>query len=276
MIRKPISSAPASTIVLSTTSETAIILTTETPRESSRSLESPEELTTLSEKSVEKSEAVTEDSFKNDFSMTEALSSSEITTPNESSSTNEASTHSSSLTEPSTTQFVVNPNISIQEVFTESSPDVPVTTNEEILSTTSATNPAPIPVAPTEFEKLLSTLRDFVARIDQFTTTSTPQLSTPSENVQLEQSVEYVNYTVSSGSEKVEAAKSISKRSVPDADLNPRYFKQHYSSNKDKGCVFNGRNFKLGEPIKTDNDCLKCICEYAPIGHCMLKEKCDF
>lgn len=273
MIRKSTSAAPVTIIALSTTSDTSVILTTETPKDSTRSLESPEELTTLSEKSVEQSEVVTEDSLKSDFSVTEAFSTSETTIPNESSSTNEASTFSSSLTEPSSTQFVVNPNISIQEVFTESSPDVPVTTEEEVPSTTSATIPALNPVAPTEFEKLLSTLRDFVAKIDQFTTAA-PQSSALTENVQ--KSVEYVNYTVSSGSEKVDAVKSISKRSVPDADLNPRYFKQHYSSNKDKGCIFNGRNFKLGEPIKTDNGCLKCICEYAPIGHCMLKEKCDF
>jgi hypothetical protein len=162
--------------------------------------------------------------------------------------------------------------LSITEV---PSTEVPAIT-EEAKTTNAPTTVPTIPaidVSPTEFEKLLTTLREFVAKVDATTSTEAPQTT---ETLQFDKIVEFVNHTVSSESDKVEETKSISKRSVPDADLIPRYFKQHYSTNKDKGCVFNGRSFKLGEPIKTDNECLKCICEFAPIGHCMLKEKCNF
>lgn len=186
-----------------------------------------------------------------------------------------------SSTEPATTQILAEPKISIQEVFTQPpATEIPITlpaTQESETSAPATVVSVPEPsVLPTEFEKLLTTLREFVAKVDASTSTEAPKLP---EIPKLDQIVEYVNYTVSAETEKItDEAKpiSISKRSVPEADLIPRYYKQHYSSNKEKGCIFNGRNFKLGEEIKTDNDCLKCQCEFAPIGHCILKEKCNF
>lgn len=270
----------ASTESASTTESTqATVQTTEAAlRESARSLEQPEELTTLVQESVATTSEVPLTSSEGSISSAEIekmITKVPATQP-------EAATTQVSATEvkvPATES-----NINIQEIFTstevpstlpvtqEAKTDVPSSTQE----TKSDASPE-LAVSPTEFEKLLTTLREFVAKVDASTSTETPASIVAPEIPQLEQIVEYVNYTVSAEKEKLnEETKLISKRSVPDADLIPRYFKQHYSLNKEKGCIFNGRSFKLGEAIKTDNDCLKCLCEYAPIGHCMLKEKCNF
>lgn len=164
---------------------------------------------------------------------------------------------------------VVSP---LEEVYTAEAPSTLSTTQEQPTQAPSTiATPAENIAFPTEFEKLLTTLREFVARADSLRPTEAPKTS-PAP--QLEQQIEFVNYTVSAALD--DETKTISKRSVPDADLIPRFFKQHYASSKDNGCVFNSSFYKLGEAIKTDNECLKCICEYAPIGHCMLKEKCNF
>lgn len=42
-----------------------------------------------------------------------------------------------------------------------------------------------------------------------------------------------------------------------------------------KGCSFDGKLFKVGERITSVKDsCLECFCEYAPIGHCVVKDEC--
>lgn len=155
----------------------------------------------------------------------------------------------------------------------------------------------PKPISLPEPPKSLLSLLNPVSLSEFEMSTSTPELPEPAQPIsipeilkpvtisdallpiilreQQAQQVEFVNFTVSMG-DKSEEPKSIFKRSVPDVDLIPRYFKQAYSTTKDKSCVFNSKIYKLGEVIKTDNDCLKCICEYAPIGHCILKEKCSF
>lgn len=150
-------------------------------------------------------------------------------------------------------------------------------TTQEQQATAPSTVPTPSEnkVFPTEFEKLLTTLRDFVAKADALTSTEAPVTAAAPEAPQLQQHLEFVNYTVTAEMKDEGEPKTIVKRSVPEADLNPRFFKAHSSVSKDKGCVFNGSLFKLGEVIKTSNECLKCICEYAPIGHCVLKEKCN-
>lgn len=253
--------------------------TTEAQRESARSLEQPEELTTLAQESVKATSEIPATSEVASTSSEVPLTSSEV--PLSSSEAPATTELPATPTEASTTKAQESEvKVVIQEVFTKPPSEVatvlPVT--EEPKSTeappTFASNPE-LAAPPTEFEKLLTTLREFVALVDASTSTEAPK---PLEAVpQLDKIVEFVNYTVSSEKEKVnEEPKSISKRSVPDADLIPRYFKQHYSLNKEKSCNFNGRSFKVGEVIKTDNDCLKCSCAYAPIGHCMLKEKCNF
>lgn len=242
--------------------------TTEAQRESARSLQQPEELTTLAQEPTTTSEVPLTSSEASSSSSEVPLNSSEapITTTEDPVTPTEAAT---------TKALESEVKVVIQEVFTQPPSEVatvlPVT--EEPKSTESP--PAELAVSPTEFNKLLTTLREFVALVDATTSTKAPE---PSKEVpQVDKIVEFVNYTVSSDKEKVnDEPKSISKRSVPDADLIPRYFKQHYSLNKEKSCNFNGRSFKVGEVIKTDNDCLKCSCAYAPIGHCMLKEKCNF
>lgn len=43
-----------------------------------------------------------------------------------------------------------------------------------------------------------------------------------------------------------------------------------------KGCSFDGKLFKVGERITSVKDsCLECFCEYAPIGHCVVKQECS-
>ncbi|CAO1392624.1 unnamed protein product [Diamesa tonsa] len=39
-------------------------------------------------------------------------------------------------------------------------------------------------------------------------------------------------------------------------------------------CVFSGTTYKAGEKIKTEDDCLKCFCEFPPIGQCFQKDNC--
>lgn len=215
--------------------------TTETLKETFRVLEQPEELTTLAPES----------------STFTATTSEAATTSQVSTTTSAAET------------TMANEAVTIREVPTETSTSITQepTTQEPTTSPTTAQSS----VLPTEFDKLLTTLREFVAKVDSVA--STEASSTISgEAAKVEQQVEFVNFTVSSEKHE-EAAKSISKRSIDDADLIPRYFK--HQSSKDKVCVYNGRNFKVGEVIQTDNECLKCLCEYAPIGHCVLKDKCN-
>lgn len=149
-------------------------------------------------------------------------------------------------------------------------------------------------VFPTEFDKLLTTLREFVAKaeairppsalrplpenlkpVEEAPPTVVEAMQSVPEIPQVEQQVEFVNYTVSSEKHEEEDPHHIVKRSIRDADLVPVYYKRNFFSNKEKACIFNGNSYKIGEAIKTDNECLKCICEYAPIGHCLLKEKCN-
>lgn len=230
-----------STVVTSAAPET-----TEALREALKTLEQPEELTTL----VEESTTILTTSAV-------PLISTEAT-----------------LKEEPTSEITL---LTYEVLKHAPSTEVPITSTvtQEPLSPAQSTFSTIAEVSPTEFEKLLTTLREFVAKADSVASTE----AAPTTPVQIvpqlvEQQIEFVNFTVSSEKHN-EETKSISKRSIPDADLIPRYFKQHYSSNKDRGCAFNGRSFKVGEVITTDNDCLKCICEYAPIGHCVLKEKCN-
>lgn len=182
----------------------------------------------------------------------------------------ETSSAYSSTTEGSTTVTVT------ESTSTESSTlkvveDQPTTTS----SLSESTTPTFPGLSPTDLDKLLSTLRQYDAQVEALTSTP-PPLPLLSEGVQVEMKTEFVNYTVSSESREFkDEPRPIAKRSVPDVDLIPRYFK-HIAAAKEKGCAYNGRSFKLGEVIKTDNECLKCFCEYAPIGHCVLKEKCNF
>jgi hypothetical protein len=107
---------------------------------------------------------------------------------------------------------------------------------------------------PTQFEELLTTLK--------------------ASNEEM--SASYVNYTISrslpvvikDGDDSEETPKVISKRS---ADLIPHYFKK---GSKEKGCEFDNQQYKIGEIIETDNECIECVCSYSPIGHCLKKQNC--
>lgn len=167
--------------------------------------------------------------------------------------------------------------------------DVETTTESEKISTTtaklSATQPTvilathrmprliikpsihvvPPPPSPTEFEQLLTTFKQYVERLENtLAATKASEVDPPAT---------YVNYTVSrsfnENENESEETKSISKRS---ADAEPRYFKH---ANKEKGCTYGKRQYKLGEKIRTDNECLDCLCLYSPIGHCTKKKNCE-
>jgi arginyl-tRNA synthetase len=109
---------------------------------------------------------------------------------------------------------------------------------------------------------LVSTLKEFLSNIQLNATKATEEAEPAS----------FVNYTISRSlsvlEREEEEAKSITKRSV---DLSPHYTKH---SGNEKGCSFGLRQYKVGEQIKTDDECLECFCNYAPIGHCIRKEKC--
>lgn len=123
----------------------------------------------------------------------------------------------------------------------------------------------PPPPSPTEFEQLLTTLKQYVERLENtLAATKASEIDPPAT---------FVNYTVSRSynEEEDEETKSISKRSVPTFDFLPRYFKH---ANKERGCSYGKRQYKLGEKIRTDNECLDCLCLYSPIGHCTKKKNC--
>lgn len=125
----------------------------------------------------------------------------------------------------------------------------------------------PPPPSPTEFEQLLTTLKQYVARLENtLAATKASEIDPPAT---------FVNYTVTRSlneqEKEEEETKSISKRSTPIFDFMPRYFKH---VNKEKGCQYGKRQYKLGETIRTDNECLDCLCLYSPIGHCTKKKEC--
>lgn len=260
-----VSSVAESANEVSTTSieTTQPPLTTETITEAVKVLEQPEELTTLAPETTTVKVAP------------------ETTLTPETTSEAATGTLTSEATSTTTTQqtstVVVLPTQELSAQTTPSEiPSTPAVTQEPTTQGT-PTTVATISdnVFPTEFEKLLTTLREFVAQADSLTSTSAPSTSaTNTEVTKVDQQVESVNFSVSTEKQN-EETKSISKRSVRDADLIPAYYKQHLLSSKEKVCVYNGRSFKVGEVIRTDNECLKCLCEYAPIGHCILKEKCN-
>lgn len=277
--------------------------TTTTVHESSTTVHESSPLIHDSSSSVHESSSTVHDT------TTAAQESSSATT------TSEAPPSSSSPT--ATTEFV----LLSQEIYTSVAPTEASLTTQESTSQAPVTQPTYVEkkVFPTEFEALLTTLREFVDKADAITSIETPSTSVQSSvsSPKVEQQVEFVNYTVSTEKHHEEVHKDeeppkteqpeteeplktelppkteephrhvdspileelpriLFKRSVRDADLIPRYYKPIFSVNKDKTCEFNGRSYKVGEVIKTDNECLKCLCEFAPIGHCMLKEKCNF
>ncbi|KAG5681524.1 hypothetical protein PVAND_010950 [Polypedilum vanderplanki] len=122
----------------------------------------------------------------------------------------------------------------------------------EIITKTLSTTPSsetPSPPKPTQFEVLKSTLQEIIS------------------NATME-GASFVNYTISRSLPVTELeveVKSISKRST-------EIYTKH--SIKEKGCTFGQRQYKVGEQIKTDGECLLCFCNYAPLGHCIKKEKC--
>jgi hypothetical protein len=121
----------------------------------------------------------------------------------------------------------------------------------------------PAPPSPTEFEKLLTTLKEYVAKLESsLAAAKSAEVISPAT---------YVNYTVSRssseeevGEEGTEESKEISKRS-----------KRHLKKNSEEmECSYGKHQYKVGEKIKTDNECLDCLCLYSPIGHCIKKTKC--
>lgn len=249
----------ASTIAIETSSA---MLTTEALRELLRVLDQPENLTTLPPVASQILD-----------STTQAVDSTTTTTTSQPLTTiaHESSTSAVSVEATVTQTTTVEPPSSIVSVVQETT-----STTEAPATTTTAQTPSENyfdNIFPTAFDKLLSTVKDFVAQADAATSTEAPKPSTTASSSQLEQKVEFVNFTVSEMHN--EETKVIVKRSAPAADLIPLYYKEHALSLKDKSCLFNGKSFKVGEIIQTDNDCLKCHCEYAPIGHCVLKEKCN-
>jgi len=128
-----------------------------------------------------------------------------------------------------------------------------------------------LPVATsTEVDKLIERLEEIISKASETTTelpstsTSLPSIDSPVMEAQ------FVNFTVSVSKGNEDETRV--KRSLADVDFISKYLKH---SAQEKDCVFGDTRYKLGESIKTVNDCVKCICEYAPIGHCIFKDKCN-
>lgn len=276
----PTSVIQASTIAIDSNSAT---LTTEALRVLLRVLDQPEELTTLLPVKTTNQQTTTEQPTTTDFVHNTETPAQASTTSIHVSTT--SAQDSSSFAHPSTSLSQESSVSAVSsEAFVAQATTVEPSSSFVIFSqeATRPTGPPPSPttqatnyfdnIFPTAFDKLLTTLKDFVAQAEAATSTEAPKPATTVSAPQLEKKVEFVNFTVSEEQHNDES-KVIVKRSIPAVDLIPRYYK--HLSIKEKGCAFNGRSFKVGEIIKTDNDCLKCICEYAPIGHCVLKEKCN-
>lgn len=247
----PITKAP--TIAIESSSP---MLTTEALRELLKVLDQPEATTQVPET----------------ISVVQTTATAEITTQEPtttSQSTTKAAEESTAESPREETQASTFEPLPTIEIVTQTAP-TDSTTSQQQSSATEATyfnN-----VFPTAFDKLLTTLKEFLVEAEAAKSSEAPNPTTTSSTPQLEQKVEFVNFTVS---EEHDESKRVVKRSVEAADLIPLHYKQKSLLIKEKGCVFNDRHFKVGEVIKTDNSCLKCLCEYAPIGHCVRKEKCN-
>ena len=90
---------------------------------------------------------------------------------------------------------------------------------------------------------------------------------------------EYKNFTISfiqgptpsTADEEVKGQPR--KRSISEKTAIPYVLKAMKQTGSTE-CYFSGTTYKAGEKIKTDDDCLKCFCEFPPIGQCFQKDNC--
>lgn len=90
---------------------------------------------------------------------------------------------------------------------------------------------------------------------------------------------EYKNFTISfqqgptpsAADEEVKGQPR--KRSISEKTAIPYVLKAMKQTGSTE-CIFSGTTYKAGEKIKTDDDCLKCFCEFPPIGQCFQKDNC--
>jgi len=126
------------------------------------------------------------------------------------------------------------------------------------------------PPVPTQIDMILTTLKElkeYVSKLNLFTTSRTSESEPPAS---------FVNFTVSRSLPITENneedadidVRSIHKRSVDQKSVYIKF------SNKEKGCTVGTQLYKIGDEIKTEDKCLACFCNYSPIGHCIRNEKC--
>ncbi|CAO1379806.1 unnamed protein product [Diamesa serratosioi] len=90
---------------------------------------------------------------------------------------------------------------------------------------------------------------------------------------------EYTNFTISfqqgptPRATDEEEKRQPRKRSISDKTAIPYVLKAMKQTGSTE-CIFSGIPYKAGEKIKTDDDCLKCFCEFPPIGQCFQKDNC--
>lgn len=107
-------------------------------------------------------------------------------------------------------------------------------------------------------------------------TTLVPELNLESVT---EITSEYKNFTISfqlgptASAQEEEVKAQPRKRSISEKTAIPYYLKAMKQSGSTE-CIFSGSTYKAGEKIKTDDDCLKCFCEFPPIGQCFQKDNC--
>lgn len=107
-------------------------------------------------------------------------------------------------------------------------------------------------------------------------TTLVPELNLESVT---EITSEYKNFTISfqqgptASAPEEEVKAQPRKRSISEKTAIPYLLKAMKQSGSTE-CIFSGSTYKAGEKIKTDDDCLKCFCEFPPIGQCFQKNNC--
>ncbi|CAO1410511.1 unnamed protein product [Diamesa hyperborea] len=234
--------------VTSTTAQSSTTSTTESSS-TSTTTESNENYSETSE------EGSTSESFEYSGELSKEESKSAATSPATSPATSEATTESTSE---STSQ---------------------ATTEATTVSTTAeATSKAATESSTSEVSSIASSTTTASLDTPEPTIDATIIPETNLESV-TEITSEYKNFTISfiQGSTPSAVEGEVKgqprKRSISEKTAIPYVLKAMKQTGSTE-CVFSGTTYKAGEKIKTEDDCLKCFCEFPPIGQCFQKDNC--
>lgn len=109
-------------------------------------------------------------------------------------------------------------------------------------------SPETVRATPSELSSILTALRDILAKVESIAMSTLQGEKSASAKVQVNRKKRSI----------IEQTEEVKQKFI-----------------NIKGCTFEGNFFKVGEKIiSVDDQCLECSCEYAPIGHCVVKQEC--